>query len=415
MNPFRDMKPLAFLFIALSLQGISQAQDDIPLYIPEERHAVESQADDFNTAISPALAAAAKSTVRVWSGSRRLAYGTVVGDGSQVLSKWSELARAGDQGNLRVGTDREYRNVRIAGIYQDEDLALLEIEGEPLVPVKWSLETPSLGSFIAAPQPDSRLAAFGVVSVLERNLRDTDMAYLGVIGNPDHRGGGVKIDEVAEKSPAEAAGLKAGQIILKVGDRSISGVLELKNSLNGVAPGSSVPLLVQRADGTTRVIDVVVGNRPDLPQFSGDRLRLMERMGGPISEVRDSFTHVIQTDMRPKPNQIGGPVVDLKGNVLGITMARADRTRSFVMPSAAVMDLLKKPAADPLLAKANAEDQEEAGAAGFRPAPQAPRGMARPRGKVMTEERMRRHLADMRRLMEHMQMEMEALEAAEQP
>lgn len=414
MNPFRDMKPLAFLFIALSLPAAVSAQEDIPLLIPEERHAVESQADEFNEAISPALAAAAKSTVRVWSGSRRLAYGTVVGDGSQVLSKWSELARAGDQGNLRVGTDRDYRSVRIAGIYQDEDLALLEIEGEPLVPVKWSLATPALGSFIAAPQPDSRLAAFGVVSVLERNLRDTDMAYLGVFGDAKYHGPGVRIDEVAAKSPAAAAGLKAGQIILKVGDRSISGVLELKNSLNGVPPGSSVSLLVQDGDKQTREVSAIVGNRPDLPQFSGDRLRLMERMGGPISEVRDSFTHVIQTDMRPKPNQIGGPVVDLKGNVLGITMARADRTRSFVMPAAAVMDLLKKPAVDPMLAKAaQAGNDEEAAAGEERPA--MPRGMMRPRGKVMTEERMRRHLADMRRLMDHLHQEMEALEATEEP
>lgn len=410
------MKPLAFLFIALSLPAAVSAQDDIPLLIPEERHAVESQADEFNEAISPALAAAAKSTVRVWSGSRRLAYGTVVGDGSQVLSKWSELARAGDQGNLRVGTDRDYRPVRIAGIYQDEDLALLQIEGEPLVPVKWSLETPALGSFIAAPQPDSRLAAFGVVSVLERNLRDTDMAYLGVFGDAKYHGPGVRIDEVAKKSPAAVAGLVAGQIILKVGDRAISGVLELKNSLIGVVPGSSVSLLVQDEDSKTRVVDAVVGNRPDLPQFSGDRLRLMERMGGPISEVRDSFTHVIQTDMRPKPNQIGGPVVDLKGNVLGITMARADRTRSFVMPAAAVIDLLKKPAVDPVLAMAKPEEEEDAGEeAGPAPQGPAPRGMMRPRGKVMTEERMRRHLADMRRLMDHLHQEMEALEAAEEP
>ncbi len=340
-----------------------------------------------------------------------MAYGTVVGDGTKVLSKWSELAQASEKGNLRVGTDREYRSVKIAGIYQEEDLALLEIEGEPLVPVKWSLETPALGSFIAAPQPDSRLAAFGVVSVLERNLRDTDKAYLGVFGDAKYHGPGVMVDEVAEKSGAADAGLKKGDIILKVGDRPISGVLELKNSLIGISPGSTISLQVQNKDGK-RAVEVLLSNRPDLPQFSGDRLRLMERMGGPISEVRDSFTHVIQTDMRPKPNQIGGPVVDLEGNVLGITMARADRTRSFVMPSAAVIELLKKPTADPLLAKTT---REEAEVAAEEERPALPRGMSRPRGKVMTEDRMRRHIADMRRLMEHMKQEMEALEEMEQP
>lgn len=401
MNPVRDMKPLAFLFLAFSLPASVSAQDDIPLLIPEERHAVEAQADEFNEAISPVLAAAAKSTVRIWSGSRRLAYGTVVGDGTRILSKWSELARASDTGNLRVGTDRDYRPVKLAGVYREEDLALLEIQGEPLVPVKWSLETPALGSFIAAPQPDGRLAAFGVVSVLERNLRDTDMAYLGVYGDSKYHGPGVRIEDVTEKSGAAAAGLKPGDIILKVGERVISGVLELKNSLIGIFPGSTISLQVQNNDGK-RAVDVLLGNRPEMQQFSGDRLRLMERMGGPISEVRDSFSRAIQTDMRPKPNQIGGPVVDLEGNVLGITMARADRTRSFVMPSAAVIELLKKPTAEPLVAKAEREDEEKR--------PTQARGMARPRGKVITEESMRRHLADMRRLREQMRQEMEAME-----
>ena len=151
---------------------------------------------------------------------------------------------------------------------------------------------------------------------------------------------------MAEDSGALAAGIKPGNVILKVGERPISGLLELKNALTGVAPGATVSLLVE-VNGKEKTVSVLLGNRPKMPQYFGGRLEQMERMGGPISQVRDSFTNVIQTDMRPKPNQIGGPVVDLKGRVIGITMARADRTRSFVMPAAAVVDLLKKEARKP--------------------------------------------------------------------
>ena len=333
------MKPIVYLIIALGLPNALRAQDDIPLLLPEERQAVDAQADEFNEAIKPAIATAAKSTVRVWSGSRRLAYGTVVGDGRKILTKWSEVARA--RVDLRVDAGDESRAVKLAGVYQDEDLVLLEIEGKPLTPVSWSFEAPKLGGFLAAPQPDGRLAAFGVVSVLSRNLRDTDLAYLGVIGEPGFTGQGVKIKEVDAKSGAHAAGLKPGNVILKVGERPISGLLELKNALTGVAPGAKVSLLVE-ANGGESKIEVTVGNRPQLPQYANGRLEQMERMGGPVSQVRDSFTQVIQTDMRPKPNQVGGPVVDLQGRVLGITMARADRTRSFVMAAASVVDLLKK-------------------------------------------------------------------------
>jgi serine protease Do len=393
------MKPIVYLIIALGLPNALRAQNDIPLLLPEERQAVDTQADEFNEAIKPAIATAAKSTVRVWSGSRRLAYGTVVGDGRKILTKWSEVARA--RVDLRVDAGDESRAVKLAGVYQDEDLVLLEIEGKPLTPVSWSFEAPGLGGFLAAPQPDGRLAAFGVVSVLSRNLRDTDLAYLGVVGEAGFTGQGVKIKDVDEKSGAHAAGLKPGNVILKVGERPISGLLELKNALIGVTPGAKVSLLV-KADGGENKIEVTLGNRPQLPQYANGRLEQMERMGGQVSQVRDSFTQVIQTDMRPKPNQVGGPVVDLQGRVLGITMARADRTRSFVMPAAAVVDLLKKEAGNPMLAQVRQEEKE---------VPATPRGNAK-RGRAMPggEDRMRRHLSDMQRLMDHLRLEMEALE-----
>ncbi len=287
------MKPIHCLALVLALQTSIYAQDDIPLLLPEERRAVDEQADDFNRAIQPALAEVSKSTVRIWSGSRRLAYGTVVGDGNRILTKWSEIARA--RGELRVdAADNESRDAKLFGVYEDEDLVVLEIIGKPLTPVKWSFETPKLGGFLAAPQPDGRLAAFGVVSVPSRNLRETDLAYLGVEGDPEYVGQGVKIKKVADDSGAQAAGLKAGNVILKVGERPISGLLELKNALTGVSPGQNVSLLVDAGD-KERNITVLLGNRPKMPQYFGGRLEQMERMGGP-DQPSPRFFHTSHPD-----------------------------------------------------------------------------------------------------------------------
>lgn len=398
------MRPIVSILFALALPHALHADDEVPLLLPEERDAVNSQSEEFNKALAPALVSASESTVRVWSGTRRLAYGTVVGDGSRIVSKWSEVARA--KGNLQVDNGKESREVKLLGVYEDEDLVVLEIQGSALKPVVWAFDRPKIGEFLAAPQPDGKLAAFGVVSVLERNLRDTDMAYLGVIADPSYQGPGIRVDKVDAESGAGKAGLKSGDVILKVGERTLSGLLELKNALTGVTPGQTLDLLV-KVGGKEKQIKAVLGNRPKLAQFSGERLEQMERMGGPISQVRDSFSQAIQTDMRPKPNQIGGPVVNLKGEVLGITLARADRTRSFVMPSAAVEALLKKEPGNPATAQVRDEATEARMASRGGDAPPS----VRPRPRVVpSEDRMRRHLNEMQRLMEHLQEEMEALE-----
>ena len=394
------MKSLLILLMAAAVPGMVQAQDDIPLMLPEEREAVVRQDRELSSAIAPILQEAGKSTVRIWSGSRRLAYGTIIGNGTKILTKWSEIARANRE--LRVdAAGQESRIAKVSGVYEEEDLVLLEIEGEPMVPVKWSYEPVSLGSFLAAPQPDGRLAGFGVVSVLERNLRDTDLAYLGVVAARGYTGKGVKIDEIQKETGASKAGLKPGDVILKVGERPISGLLALKNALTGVIPGTAIDLRVV-VNGDEKDVSVTLGNRPVTPQYFGARLQQMERMGGPISQVRNSFTRVVQTDMRISPTQVGGPVVDLEGRALGITMARADRTRSFVMPAAAIDDLLKRKATDPAVAQVRGEEENPPMMA--RAAP--PQGFSPPK----SEDRLRRHLTDMQQLMQMMNEELEALE-----
>jgi serine protease Do len=388
--------------LACALSGLAIAQDDIPLLRPEERAAVDSQTEQLNTSLKPSLAAAAQSTVRVWSGKKRLAYGTVIGDGRQVLTKWSEVAN--DPNTLVVdGPNREVHDASIVGVYEDEDLAVLEINGNALTPITWSDAKPPLGAFLVAPQPDGKPAAFGVVSVLERNLRETDLAFLGVICDLEYKGQGVKVREVQTKTGAEAAGIKPGDIVLEINGRPISGLMELKSTLTGTRPGETVPLRM-RTNGGEKTLNVTLSKRPELPKIYNPRLDQMERMGGKISRVRDSFTQVLQSDMRPEPNQIGGPVVDLEGRVIGITIARADRTRSFIMPSAAVNNMLARPAKDSSTAEVREPEKQVIARA---PKSDAPKNLP----KVPSPRRMREHLSEMERLMEFMREEMRWLES----
>ncbi len=105
--------------------------------------------------------------------------------------------------------------------------------------------------------------------------------------------------------------------------------------------------------------------------------------------------------MRPEVNQIGGPVVDLQGDVIGVTMARADRTRSFIMPAAAIENLLKKEASNPAVAQVR---QQERGAA------VRVEGSPPPHGRMVPEDTLRRHVGEMQRLLEMMDDELGAID-----
>lgn len=392
----------ALLILASSLANSQRMQDEVPLMRPDERSVVDSQSIEFNKALEPLIAESSKSTVLVWGREQgkplRLAYGTVVEDGTRILTKWSEIAQFADTLYI-MGRDGEGAKAEVTGVFTDEDLALLTIpitavESENITPVKFHISDLSLGRFLVAVRPDGKPGAFGVVGVLERNLRETDKAHLGIMADFEYRGEGVRIANVQPEYGAAEAGLRAGDLILSVNDRDISGLQELKNALSGKNPGDKVTLRIESA-GKERDVEVLLSNRPVLGQFAGGRLNAMERMGGELSSIRDSFSQVVQSDMKIKADQIGGPVVDLQGRVVGITMARADRTRTYIMGSAAVIDLLKKKTDTVADARTKTELLKKELAEQNRVMIPEMRRQAKPRDLP----RMRRHLSDIERLL----------------
>jgi S1-C subfamily serine protease len=151
--------------------------------------------------------------------------------------------------------------------------------------------------------------------------------------------------------------------------------------------------------------------KKELPQFPNARLRVMERMGTTLSLVRTGFPSVIQTDMQLDRGRCGGPVVDLAGTVVGISIARADRTRSFIIPSAHLLTLLARDPATPEEVQAAREAEEEEQQSAMNEAAPGPQGRA-PRAVPIepgSADRLRRHLEDMDRLMERMRAEMEGI------
>jgi len=97
-----------------------------------------------------------------------------------------------------------------------------------------------------------------------------EYGYLGVsISNltPDlrkvysHKEGAVVLN-VDKDTPAKKAGLKRGDLILKVDGKRIKSASDLKNTIGAMAPGTEATLVIER-DGKTETVRVKLGHFPD--------------------------------------------------------------------------------------------------------------------------------------------------------
>jgi hypothetical protein len=87
-----------------------------------------------------------------------------------------------------------------------------------------------------------------------------ERAYLGSIPDMTSEPGGVKLTGVTAGSPAEAGGLKAGDVITAIGTDSVVSLADMQNALVKHHPGDSVDIKVRRGDAVV-TLTVVLGRR----------------------------------------------------------------------------------------------------------------------------------------------------------
>ena len=85
-------------------------------------------------------------------------------------------------------------------------------------------------------------------------------AYLGTIPDKSENPGGGRIPGVRAGSPADAGGLKGGDVLLKIGDRDIPDLQAMTDALRSHAPGDVVEIVFLR-DGQRQTTRVTLGRR----------------------------------------------------------------------------------------------------------------------------------------------------------
>ena len=87
------------------------------------------------------------------------------------------------------------------------------------------------------------------------------------------RSQGARIAEVSPGSPAEIAGLRKGDIVLKADDRPILSAAQLRNRIGLARVGEQVRLTVERS-GAAQTVTVAVG---PASEASGDQSSIQRR------------------------------------------------------------------------------------------------------------------------------------------
>jgi S1-C subfamily serine protease len=269
------------------------------------------------------------SSAVVLDGRREIQYGVVVSPEGHILTKASELKEVKKLGVTVDGT--QYKEVEIVGTDEDWDVALLKVSAAGLIPVVYApTSAVEQGTWVVANGATTRTKRRLLAGIISAKPREIPIAGGAAIGlQLETKGKQLEIKEVVEKSGAEEAGLKKGDLVISVDGKAISKIEEMAEALKGKKPGVIVKVIVSRAK-KEMAFDVKLMARSKMVE---EEVTRNDQMSGDYSARRSGFPRVLQHDvMLGSRRNIGGPLLDLDGRCLGMNIARVNRCENFTIP-----------------------------------------------------------------------------------
>lgn len=279
--------------------------------------------------------------VQVMQDKKRRAYGSIIDNTGLVLTKASELRKPlfckFSDGNVSEAT--------VIGVDPETDLALLQTSARMLPTISFDIQMnePEVGNWIAVPGSSDLPAAIGVVSVANRKIPAAP-GFMGIefdVVNSHKRG--VIIKAVRKGLPADKAGLKDGDILINVEGVDTPDRMKVVELVMPKPPGSKIVVKVLRGKSEKESIhEIILGNREELDE-NMQRANYQNTMGNyRLSDRRKNFPIAFRHDGFLRPDECGGPVVDLDGKVIGVNIARGGRVESLALPNSVVAKTIEK-------------------------------------------------------------------------
>lgn len=295
-------------------------------------------------------------TVNIWSGAKFTGLGTVVSKDGIVVAKNSEIDTA-NPGALRiVGPGKRISRARVLVRDIAHDLVFLDLGREVDPGFEWGkTEGLAHGTWVVAGVAGTALSGAsvrgGVCSALPREIKKAGGVIGVILGGKDGKEfGGVQVTDVAKGGPAEKAGMKKGDVIYSIDGDDFFEREKMINKVKSFDPGTTITVSVKRGDEELD-IEITLGYRNLV--FSELKSR-NDKMSGKVSVRRTGFKRVVQHEILLGPSDMGGPLFDLEGKLIGINIAKANRVEFFAIPAEEIQKILKEKAGE--IAEARGEN-----------------------------------------------------------
>jgi len=316
-----------FFLCALLLSSASFAAEELDPLMPDERLNGSTTIEAFEKQIKIAK----RSMLKVETGEGKLlAYATCIGT-NLVATKYSELPKEYRVRNSKGDT----LDILHKFLVKEHDLMLLHLattKGVKPVVFKPS-ESLVQGQWLCVGGGKESVLV-GVMSANRRSIEQQGGVIGVTLGEGSNKG--VKIVKVFPKSPGAAAKLRVGDIINKIGEAAVKDRPSVIDEISGNEPGTKVTMTILRGEESLEIV-VTLGHRQSV--FSEMNRNL--KMSGVTSKRKTGYTDIIQHDIPMPANMMGGPLMDVSGNVLGINISRINRSENFALPSEILLPIIK--------------------------------------------------------------------------
>ncbi|MGJ8677323.1 MAG: trypsin-like peptidase domain-containing protein [Akkermansiaceae bacterium] len=270
-------------------------------------------------------------------------YGVIVSEEGHILTKASEIE---DYENLGIRVGRElYEDVELVSTDTAWDVALLKINSETeFVPVVFSSsDIVSQGHWVVSNGSSSRSTRrvrVGVVSAETREIKaGISNVVLGVMLDAGE-GEEIKVTELTPDGGAELAGVKVGDIIESVDGKELVEILDIWQALKGKIVGDILEVGILRGEEKLKIEVELTARSEDPAQIS--RNDMMSGGNEILSERRDGFERVIHHDTPLSHTSVGGPLLNLDGECIGMNIARASRVATFAIPVPELREIIAR-------------------------------------------------------------------------